>query len=111
MNPHRPIDPALAAAAAGRVAAEHTTDPPARRRGRSARIRGPPSDDDDDVDAYSIPQFCRRHNISESFFHKLRSQGLGPATMEAGRRTLISKEAAREWRRQRTAATRASEPS
>jgi hypothetical protein len=26
----------------------------------------------DDLDAFSIAQFCWRHNISESFYHKLR---------------------------------------
>jgi hypothetical protein len=61
-----------------------------------------PSDDGDTVDAYSIAAFCRRHDISESFYHKLRNQGLGPRTMRVGTRVLISREAARQWRKQRT---------
>jgi hypothetical protein len=60
--------------------------------------------DDVVVDAFSIPQFCQRHNISESFFHKLRGLGLGPVTMRVGARTLISVESAAAWRRAREAA-------
>jgi len=63
-----------------------------------------PSDGDDAVDAYSIATFCKKHNISESFYHKLRNQGLGPATMRLGTRVLITKEAARQWRKRRAEA-------
>lgn len=58
--------------------------------------------DDDDADAYSIPAFCRRHQISESYYFKLKNQGLGPATMQIGRRVLISREAAKHWRSRHT---------
>ena len=78
----RPIGPAVAAATAGQFA--------------------PSGDDDYGRDAHSIPEFCQRHGISESFFHKLRSQGLGPRTMRIGTRVLISKEAARAWRKRHT---------
>src|SRR5262249_39195986 len=61
-----------------------------------------PAGDDDDADAYSIAAFCRRHDISESFFHKLRGLGRGPATMRVGARVLISREAARAWRKRHT---------
>jgi hypothetical protein len=64
----------------------------------------PTSSNDKEVDAASIAKFCERHGISQSFFHKLRSQGLGPAVMRVGSRTLISAESAAEWRRQREAA-------
>jgi len=57
------------------------------------------------ADAFSIAKFCERHGISQSFFHKLKSKGLGPATMRVGARTLISAEAAARWRREREAAT------
>ena len=62
------------------------------------------NDVDDEVDAYSIKEFCRRHGISESFYFKLKKQGLGPREMEAGTRKLISKEAAADWRSKREAA-------
>jgi hypothetical protein len=57
---------------------------------------------DDTIDAFSIPEFCRRHQISESYYHKLKNQGLGPTTMRLGRRILISREAAARWRKQHT---------
>jgi hypothetical protein len=51
--------------------------------------------------AYSIEQFCQAHGISIDLYFKLQRQGLGPKTMKAGARTLISVEAAAEWRRAR----------
>jgi hypothetical protein len=64
------------------------------------RIRGPPVTDD--ADAYSVAEFCRRHRISVPLFYKLRDQM--PDTFKVGNRTLISKEAAERWRREREAA-------
>lgn len=56
-------------------------------------------------DAYAIPEFCIRHRISESFYHKLQSLGLGPKTMRLLGRTLITREAAAQWRAEREAAS------
>jgi hypothetical protein len=53
----------------------------------------------DEKDAFTIPEFCRRHGFSSSFYFKLQNEGLGPRVMKVGARTLISKEAAAEWRR------------
>jgi hypothetical protein len=112
--PNRPIDPAVAAAEAGRVVAERIAQRgPRRRRGRPQNPRAPPDDHHDehgdDVDAYDISTFCRRHHISQSFYFKLQAMGLGPATMRIGKRVLISREAAKRWRnQQRTAATKKS---
>jgi hypothetical protein len=64
---------------------------------RPPPIRGPPA-------AYSIRQFCRDHNISESMYFKMRAMGLGPREMAVGSRRLISQEAAAEWRKAREAA-------
>jgi len=55
--------------------------------------------------ALSIPEFCEAHGISEGFFHKLMKQGAGPRVMKVGRRTLITSEAAAEWRAKLQAAT------
>ena len=52
-------------------------------------------------DAYSIPEHCRRHGISVSFYFKEKAAGRGPREMHIGTRVLISKEAAAEWRRER----------
>jgi hypothetical protein len=51
--------------------------------------------------AFSIQQFCEAHGISIDLYFKLQRQGLGPKTIKAGTRTLISIEAAAEWRRAR----------
>ena len=104
----RPPDPEFAARATGKFLAKAVSRPRARRRRRRAHIRGPPKeadDDDADADAYSIKAFCKRHSISPSFYHKLVKAGLGPRTMKLGSRTLITAEAAAEWRAERAAAS------
>jgi hypothetical protein len=53
--------------------------------------------------AMSIREFCRLHGISEDQFFKMQREGWGPLTMKVGSRTLISAEAAAEWRRKREA--------
>jgi hypothetical protein len=47
---------------------------------------------------FSIPTFCTAHHISEAFYYKMQRAGWGPREMHVGRRTLISIEAAAEWR-------------
>lgn len=48
--------------------------------------------------AMTIAEFCKAFRISEGFFYKLRREGRGPREMRMGRRTLISMDAADEWR-------------
>jgi hypothetical protein len=72
----------------------------AHASGEAPPIRGPPL-------AMSIREFCAQHGISEDMFFKMRRQGWGPRTMKVGSRTLISHEAAAEWRREREAAAAA----
>lgn len=56
--------------------------------------------------SYTIQTFCADHGaISRSFFHKIVNEGRGPRLMKIGRRTLISAEAAAEWRAKMEAAT------
>ena len=50
--------------------------------------------------ANHVNGFCREHGISRAHFYNLLKRGDGPAIMKVGRRTLISAEAAAEWRRQ-----------
>lgn len=50
--------------------------------------------------AYTVPQFCAGHNISRAHLYDLIKEGLGPRIMKVGRRTLISAEAAADWRKQ-----------
>ena len=47
------------------------------------------------------------HNISEGFYYKLKKQKLNPREMKVGTRTLITFEAAAEWRAEREAASTA----
>ena len=54
--------------------------------------------------AFTIPQFCVAHGISEAFYYQLQKDGKGPATMRVGRRRLISIEAAKAWREEKTVA-------
>ena len=56
--------------------------------------------------AASVAEFCREHSISIPLFYKMRAQGLGPDTFNAGSRTLISDEAAARWRRARERAAK-----
>jgi hypothetical protein len=48
---------------------------------------------------YSVDEFCSAHAISRAMFYKLRAGGKAPRTMSVGSRTLISYEAAADWRR------------
>jgi hypothetical protein len=52
----------------------------------------------DNVVAYTIPEFCQSHKLSEAFYFKLKSEGRGPLEMKVGRRRMISAEAAAAWR-------------
>ena len=57
------------------------------------------------TDALSIVEFCRRHGISTALYFKISREGNGPRVMRVGRRTLVTPEAAAEWRRAREAAS------
>jgi predicted DNA-binding transcriptional regulator AlpA len=50
--------------------------------------------------AFSVDEFCAAHGISRAMFYKICSNGKGPRLMAVGARTLISLEAAADWRRQ-----------
>jgi hypothetical protein len=53
--------------------------------------------------AYSVTDFCKAHSISRAYLYLLLKTGRGPRLMKVGRRTLISAEAALEWRATMTA--------
>ncbi len=46
---------------------------------------------------YSIAEFCVAHGISRGTLFKLWKEAWGPRCFKVGRRTLISREAAKEW--------------
>src|SRR5260370_37430836 len=60
------------------------------------------------VAMYTIATFCVAHDISESFYHKLKNKGRGPRETHLGARVLITMEAAADWRAAREAETPAS---
>jgi hypothetical protein len=63
-------------------------------------IKAGASAENEEVDAYSVPTFCARHNISTGTYYNLRRRGLGPhESRVSDRRVIITKEAAAEWRR------------
>lgn len=47
---------------------------------------------------FTIPGFCAEHHISKAFLYKLIKDGKAPRLFKVGRRTLISAEAASDWR-------------
>ena len=49
--------------------------------------------------AFSVDEFCAAHGISRVLFYKLLKAGTGPRVMKLGARTLISTEAAADFRR------------
>ncbi len=49
-------------------------------------------------EAYSIQQFCDVHGFSRGLFFKMMKDGRGPKVVKLGRRTIITKESAAEWR-------------
>lgn len=58
-----------------------------------------------DPATYTVTTFCQEHNISRSYLYRLWSEGRGPRRTKLGRRTLISREAAADWRRRMEAET------
>lgn len=49
--------------------------------------------------AYTIEEFAQAHRICRATVYNLIKAGSGPRTMKVGARTLITMEAAAEWRR------------
>jgi len=73
----------------GRVSAARV-----KTQGAAVQPLAPP-----EILAFSIAEFCRRHGISRAHFYNLWTTGEAPTVMRVGRRTLISAEAAAQWRR------------
>jgi hypothetical protein len=54
--------------------------------------------------AFTVEEFCRAHRISRATVYNLWRDGNGPRRMKVRDRTLVSVEAASDWRRQMEAA-------
>jgi hypothetical protein len=48
---------------------------------------------------FSVPEFCKEHRISRALFYILLNNGTGPRLMRVRGRTLVTADAAAEWRR------------
>ena len=53
----------------------------------------------DSAIVFTVDDFCKSHRISRAGFYRLMKRGNGPRVMRVGSRTLISSEAATDWRR------------
>jgi excisionase family DNA binding protein len=49
---------------------------------------------------FTVAQFCETHGISPTTFYELKKEGRAPSVVKIGRRTLIPREAAEDWRRE-----------
>ena len=49
--------------------------------------------------ASSVDEFCSAHRISRALFYLLQKEGTGPRLMRVRGRTLITTEAAADWRK------------
>jgi|GEM_PF-2340398 len=65
-----------------------------------AFARGPPNVE---LGAMTIAEFCARYHINRVTLFKLRRSGLGPDTLQIGRKVLITFEAAKAWEARMTA--------
>jgi len=64
-----------------------------------------------DPECYTVEEFCRRHNMSRSYFYEvLLPIGATPAMTTLGRHRSITREAAAAWRAQWTGRTLPSRP-
>lgn len=50
-------------------------------------------------DAYSIDSFCEAHSISRASYYRLKAEGKAPREIHIGRKPIITREAAEDWRR------------
>jgi hypothetical protein len=55
--------------------------------------------------AFTVRESCAAHRISRGLLYVMLRDGRGPRVIKAGRRTLISAEAAAAWRAKMEAAT------
>ena len=103
----RPADPAVEAAARGRVVSKHDRRVKVKQKTHDRpQAHAPPASPGAEICAYSIAEFCRVHGgMSQAFFHALVAKGKGPKLMKVGARTFITVEAAAKWRRALEAAT------
>jgi hypothetical protein len=99
-GPPKKVDP-------GAIEPTRSSEPSLNGAAPTPKARGPPPVY---AAAFTVSEFCEAHRISETTYYELKKNGLGPDEMVAGRRRIISFEAAARWRKAReTAAAEAAE--
>jgi len=83
------------------LAARHSTEPRRTTADTDMLLTSAAPHQVPEPDAYSIPGFCKQHDISEPTYYKERRAGRGPVEMRIGAVVRISREAAADWRRAR----------
>jgi hypothetical protein len=68
-----------------------------KRKGRPVSVTG--------RKAFSVSEFCDRHNLSRAFFYELKKQGKAPRVTELGAKRLITEEDETTWRQAMAAAS------
>jgi hypothetical protein len=97
----RPADPVVVASAAGKFTPSPRRSNVTKPTYERPMPRGPPPP----RAAFTVPEFCEAHRISQAKYYEMKKEGWGPVEMEVGRRRLISYEAASVWRRERELGT------
>jgi predicted DNA-binding transcriptional regulator AlpA len=49
---------------------------------------------------FTLREFCNAHRISRATFYNLLNRGTAPKVMRVGRKVMVSREAATNWRRE-----------
>ena len=96
----RPADPVVVASAAGKFTSGPHSSNVTKPTDERPMPRGPPPP----RAAFTIPEFCEAHRISQAKYYEIKREGWGPAEMVVGRRRVIAVESAERWRREREAA-------
>jgi len=55
--------------------------------------------------AYTVAEFCQAYRISRSKLYQLWDADIGPRVLKIGAKILITIDAARDWQREREAAS------
>jgi hypothetical protein len=57
--------------------------------------------------AYTVNEFCTAYRISRSKLYQLWDEDIGPRFLKVGAKIIITVDAARDWQREREAASEA----
>jgi hypothetical protein len=96
----RPADPVVVASRVGKFTPGSRRADVTKPTHERSMPQGPPPA----RAAFTVPEFCEAHRISQAKYYEIKKEGWGPAEMVVGRRRVIAVESAERWRREREAA-------